>query len=493
MSSDTLFGLIERRCAEAPQALALQFGAQAITRGQWLERIEAATRTLRAENLPVGAAIAWLGLNSPEMLATLFACARLGLVFVPLNWRLAAPELAAIVQHAGARRLLGTPEFAALADQVRSSCPSPATAPAEAGLFGAADLLLVYTSGTTGEPKGAVHTQANVLANITAAIDAQDFDATTRVLAVLPLFHVGGLCIQVLPALAAGAAVNLHARFEPSAWLRDVAAWRPSTSLLVPAVMRALSTHTDWPAADLASLRFVNSGSSIVPAMAIAPFHARGVPVAQVYGSTETGPVSIVLRPQDAYAHVGSTGQPALNVQIRLVDSEGRDVPSGEVGEIHVKAPNVMRGYHRLPADPAFTGGWFHSGDLARRDAQGYYEVVGRAKDLIISGGENIYPAEIENIAAAWPGVSACAVVGLPDALWGEVPVLALVPAENAAIDSRALRAELAERLARFKQPRAIVVLDALPLTPLGKVRKSELATQLIASGAASTLTKADP
>jgi fatty-acyl-CoA synthase len=477
MTGDSLNARVEALAAQAPDAPALQCGGEHLTRAGWLRRIDAAADALRAEHLPRGAAVAWLGLNSPALLATLFACARLGLVFVPLNWRLAAPELARIVQHAGARRLLGTPECEPLAAQVRALGAAHG-----ATRFRAGDLLLVYTSGTTAAPKGALHTQANVIANIAAAIDAQGFDAITRVLAVLPLFHVGGLCIQVLPALAAGAALNLHARFDAAAWLRDVAAWRASTSLLVPAAMRALVGHADWPGADLASLRFVNSGSSVVPLPLIDAFHARGVPVAQVYGSTETGPVSLVLRPHEALAHPGRAGRPALNVQIRLVDGTGRDVPPGAVGEIHVKGPNVMRGYHREPGDPAFADGWFHSGDLARCDDAGYYEVVGRAKDVIISGGENIHPAEIENLASAWPGVAGCAVVGVADERWGEVPVLAIVAEPGAGFDASALRAELARHLARFKLPRDIVVLDALPLTALGKVRRAELAQALAAA-----------
>jgi fatty-acyl-CoA synthase len=197
-------------------------------------------------------------------------------------------------------------------------------------------------------------------------------------------------------------------------------------------------------------------------------FHARGVPVAQVYGVTETGPVSIVLRPDEALAHVGSVGRPARGVQVRLVE-----------GKVQLRAPNLARGYHRLPDDAAFADGWFRTGDLARVDGDGFYEIVGRSKDLIISGGENIHPDEIEQIALADPTVAEAAVVGLPDARWGEVPVLALVARPGQAVDEARLRAALEAALARFKQPRRIAVLDALPKTALGKVRKSALAQTL--------------
>jgi len=278
---------------------------------------------------------------------------------------------------------------------------------------------------------------------------------------VLPLFHVGGLCIQVLPTLAAGGRVRLHRRFDPGAWLADVQAWRPTTSLLVPATMRAVIEHPDWARTDLSSLAFLSTGSSVVPPALIEAFHARGVPVVQVYGSTETGPVG---------------------VRIRLLDDTGADLPGdepGAVGEIAVAGPNVMRGYHREEAHPSFRDGWFRSGDLARRDAQGRYEVVGRIKDMIISGGENIYPAEIENLLSGLPGLQECAVVGLPDPRWGEVGLLAVVRAPGSSLDEARLRGALEGRIARYKHPKRVVFLDELPKTALGKVQKSALVARL--------------
>jgi fatty-acyl-CoA synthase len=245
--------------------------------------------------------------------------------------------------------------------------------------------------------------------------------------------------------------------------------------------MQALLSHTGWPGADLRSLRFLNSGSQVVPVALIEAFHARGVPMAQVYGSTETGPFSIALRPDEAMARVGSVGRPAPGVRLKLADAAGDDVPAGEVGEICLQAPNLMRGYHRLPAGAGFVDGWFATGDLARADADGVVTVVGRSKDLIISGGENIHPAEIENLAATWPGVAEAAVVGLPDARWGEVPVLVLVAQAGATVDLVALHAHFNARLARYKHPRRMVLVDALPRTALGKVQKAGLAAALSA------------
>ncbi len=437
---------------------------------------EAALQHLQQDGVQRGAIVAWLGHNSWDLLATLVACERIGAVLLPLNTRLAAAELARILKHAGAGHLMGTPDAEKLAAEVLATVllqRGAAQGVVEGVIDG--DLLLVYTSGTTGAPKGAMHTRSGLQAGVLAAVAAQGLTAQSRVLSVLPLFHVGGLCIQTLPALAVGAKVLLHPRFDADAWFDAVATWRPTTTLLVPAVMKALIDHPRWPGADLASLAFVNSGSQIVPRTLIDAFHTRGVPVAQVYGATETGPVSIVLKPDEAMTHAGLTGRPALGVQLRL----------GDDGEILLKAPNLMRGYHRS-SEPAFDEqGWFHTGDLARSHDGGFIEVIGRKSDLIISGGENIHPAEIEQLVAAMPGVASCAVVGVPDERWGEVPVLALVrlagPA-GAGLHAEAVKAALAPQLARFKWPARVVFVAALPTTALGKVARAELRAWLTAA-----------
>lgn len=421
---------------------------------------------LRNDGVGPGDSVGWLALNSPRAIALLAASEQIGARYVPLNWRLAAPELAAIVRHAGLQLLLNDDAQAALAAQVRTLAPLPQPR-AEGHQSG--DVMLVYTSGTTGEPKGAIHTVAGMRANVAAAIETQGLDEETRTLAVLPLFHVGGLCIQVLPTLAAGGVVRLHARFDADAWFDDVAAWRPTTTLLVPAVMRALTEHPRWAGADLSSLAFVSAGSSIVPLPLIEAFHARGVSVAQVYGATETGPVTLVLPPAEAMAHVGSVGRPAPGVEVQLVS-----------GEIWVRAPNLARGYHRRPDDPAFAqDGWFRTGDLGRLRPDGRYEVIGRSKELIISGGENVLPAEIEQIALADAAVAEAVAIGVPDARWGEVPVLALVARPGMAPDLARLERAFEAQLARFKRPRRIVVLDELPKTALGKVARAVLLARL--------------
>ena len=438
-----------------------------------------------------GDRVAWLGFNHELQLVTLVACARLGAVFVPLNFRLAVPELQQVMADAQPRLLVHDSHHAstALALQaeglrhthhdtlIASAAPRGLPLP---DVKSDMPLLLVYTSGTTGVPKGAVHTQAALMANFRASAWAHDFVEGDKVLSTLPMFHVGGLCIQTLPALLAGVQVVLHPRFDPTAWLDEMATSRPTLSLLVPATMRALFEHPRWADTSLACLRGIMTGSSTVPVAYLETLHARGVPVSQVYGTTETGPVSIVLRLPEAMARVGASGWPHPQAQVKLIDVHGQEVRTGETGEVCLRAANLMRGYWRSDGErnAGLQDGWFHSGDLGQRAEDGCITIVGRSKDMIISGGENIYPAEIENQLVTLPGVAESAVVGVADVRWGEVPVAVLVRSADAAgqcLTAEAVMQHLQSRIARFKLPRRVVFVESLPKSALGKVQKPAL------------------
>jgi fatty-acyl-CoA synthase len=299
------------------------------------------------------------------------------------------------------------------------------------------------------------------------------------------MFHVGGLNNQTLPALQAGASVTLHRRFEPGPWLGDVATRKPTLSILVPATMVAVIGDPAWAATDLSSLRLLATGSSVIPESLIRAFQARGVPVTQIYGSTETAPIATVLLREDATAYAGSAGKPAAHCEVRIADGAGRDLPPGEFGEVLVRGPNVMRGYWNDPAatHAALQDGWFRTGDLARRDQHGYFWIAGRSSDLIISGGENIYPAELENVLADCADVAECAVIGVVDAKWGEAACACIVRKPGAALDEAGVLALFKDRLARFKHPRRIVFLAALPKNVMGKVQKFELKRLVEQSG----------
>jgi fatty-acyl-CoA synthase len=329
------------------------------------------------------------------------------------------------------------------------------------------EVLIVYTSGTTAAPKGAVLTQSALVWNAFNSIHAHDLRQDDHVLSPLPMFHVGGLNNQTLPALMAGATVTLHRRFEPGQWLADVATRRPTLSLLVPATMQAVIGHPAWEATDLSSLRMLNTGSMVVPESLIRAFHAREVPVGQIYGATETAPLAAVLMAHDAYAKPGSAGKAALHCEVRIVD-----------GEVQVRGPNVMRRYWNNPEATAAAfaeDGWFRTGDLGRWDVDGFLWIDGRSKDLIISGGENIHPAELENVLADCPDIAESAVIGIADPKWGETACAGVVRKPGSVLDEAGVLALFKDRLARYKHPRRVVFADSLPRNAMGKVQKFEL------------------
>jgi len=483
VSNPTLDAVLQRQ--EGSRA-ALQFAGRWLSYGELAAAAErAAAVAWHAWGVRPGERVAWLGGNHPGQLALLFGLARIGAILLPLNFRLAPAEWRRLVADCTPQHLVHDADWSQPARELAAGCGVAAhpveeleeDGAREAPRHAAADapVLLVYTSGTTAGPKAAVHTQANLLANMRIAAQVQGMGPADTVLTVLPLFHVGGLCIQTLPALHAGARVILHPRFAPDATLACIAAERPTLTLQVPATMKALLEHPQWAAADLSCLRAVWAGSSLLPAPLVEAFHARGVPVCNVYGATETGPFSIALPPEQAMDHVGSCGWPAPGVEARLGEAHG------DAAELLLRGPNVVRRYWPdLPACDA--GGWFATGDLARQAADGSYRIVGRAKELIISGGENIHPAEIEQALAQHPAVAECAAFGLPDARWGEIVAVAVVLHAGRQATEEELAAFLQERLARFKLPRRWFRLAQLPKTALGKVQRNLLAKDLASS-----------
>jgi len=481
--------LLERRATLSPADVAISFEGTTIDGETLWQATLAMAGRLRRLGIKVGDRVAHLGTNSADFLVLLFACARLGAMLVPLNWRLAVPEHCYMLDDADADLLIHDAAFARHVSALATSRPSCRMLVLEslAGLPGAAatgakgdagsPVLIVYTSGTTGRPKGAVLTQAALIWNAVNATLMHALADADHVLTTLPLFHVCGLNIQTLPVLLAGGRVTLHRRFDPAATLAAIARERPSLTVLVPAQMAALIAYPTWAATDLSSLRMVTTGSMIVPIPLIEAFHARGVPVIQVYGSTETAPIAICLPLSDHARKIGSCGKPAAHCTARIVGRDGADVTPGERGEILLRGPNLMREYWRNPdaTEAAYAGGWFHSGDIGHQDDEGYFFIDERTHDLIVSGGENIYPAELEAILAAETRIAEAVVVAAPDPRWGEVPVAYVVTRQGAEIAAAEILALFDGRLARFKHPREVIITDALPKNALGKVLRYKL------------------
>jgi fatty-acyl-CoA synthase len=491
-----LSDLIERNAAFTPDKAAIRFEGASLTYAAFHARIEQTARALQAEfGVASGDRVAILSLNRPDYLVLLYACARLGAMLVPLNWRLAAAEQLFILSDATPKVLVLEGAFAEILSAARKTMPDIGIVgldfiPRQGIAFDqllmqargegrdpqadlSCPLLIVYTSGTTGRPKGAVLKQQALLWNGVMSQHMHGLISDDHVLTVLPFFHVGGLNIQTTPALHHGATVTIHARFTPDTTLASIARDRPTLTVLVPAIIQAVTDHPGWAAANLSSLKAVSTGSTIVPPHLIERFVARGVPVLQVYGSTETCPVAVYTRLGGDLSRTGSTGLPGLACEAAVIDDDGIELPPDTPGEIVVRGPNVFSEYWRngQATSEALQDGWYRTGDIGRRDADGYFWVHDRKKNLIISGGENIYPAEVERVLLEHPDIVECGVIGRPDPRWDEVPVAYVIRRAGCSVEADHLKAHVSTQLARFKVPREFVFVDDLPRTALGKVQ----------------------
>ena len=498
-----LADLIQRNASFTPDKPAIVFDGDTLTYRQFAERIEKTACALKAEyRVRRGDRVAVLSLNRPDFLVLLYACARLGAMLVPLNWRLAVAEQMYILTDAAAKVLVLEQAFSGLLPALEQDLPDTHPIGLDFAPAGGSELsylmrrargdgrnphtdlscplLIVYTSGTTGRPKGAVLRQEALLWNGVMSQHMHGLTSEDHVLTVLPFFHVGGLNIQTTPALHHGAKVTIHARFAPDAALATIERDRPTLTVLVPATIQAISEHPAWATTDLTSLKAVSTGSTIVPPHLIDRFVARGVPVLQVYGSTETCPIAIYTRLGGNLSLTGSTGLAGLCCEAIIVDEAGNEMPADTVGEIAVSGPNVFFEYwgNENATRQALRDGWYRTGDIGLRNADGYIWVHERKSNLIISGGENVYPAEVERVLLEHPDVAECGVIGRPDPKWDEVPVAYVIRRKNSGVEAEALKAHVQAQLARFKVPRDIVFVEDLPRTALGKVQHFMLKQQ---------------
>ncbi|HWV84747.1 MAG TPA: AMP-binding protein [Capillimicrobium sp.] len=480
---------IRDRARATPDRVAIRFAGADTSYAELDARSERLAAGLLRAGLRRGDRVATLTANRPEHVEALFACAKAGLALVPLNWRLAPDELAYAIADAEPAIVLAEAGRAATLDATgarvhgieREALDALAAPPPGAPAPVADDdpLLIVYTSGTTGRPKGAVLTHANCFWTNLALERTAPIDAGDAVLAVLPQFHVGGWNVQPLLAWWVGATVVLEPAFDAGRVLDLLERERIAHMMGVPATYAMLAEHERFATADLSHLRRAIVGGAPMPEPLLRTWAARGVAIVQGYGLTEAAPNVLCVPPEDAERRIGWAGRPYPHVHVALRDpATGRLLGDGPgAGELVVRGPSVFAGYWRNPeaTAAAFADGWLLTGDVAERDADGFYALRGRLKELFISGGENVYPAEVERVLAEHDAIAEAAVVGVPDPRWGEVGAAFVVAAAGRDVDARELLAFAAERLARYKVPRAVRVVADLPRTSLGKVRREAL------------------
>lgn len=494
---------LKRRAARVPRAPALTCDGITWNYRELVERIERMSAALAAGGVTPGARVGYLGLNNPMFVVVLFASARLGAICVPLNFRLSGAELQYVIGDAGVHTLVVGEEHIEVIDSVRSQLGCQrfihrgdgAPGWESAGALMAASLsvpaavavraddvaVIMYTSGTTGHPKGAMLTHGNFWTNNLNEILLWDMVSTDVTLNFAPMFHVGGLLCGSMSTLVAGGHLVLQRGFEPAAIMQAITHYRVSVTFGVPAMLLFITQHPDFEKADLSSLRLVSVGGAPMPEPLLELFNARNIPVHQGYGMTETASMVTFLSPDRAVDKLGSCGTTPLLTEVRLIDMNGETISEADArGEICVRGANVMAGYWNQPqaTQASFTNdGWFRTGDVGYQDAEGFLYICDRLKDMVISGGENIYPAEVESVLYAHPDIAEVAVIGAPDARWGERVVAVVAPKPGKLITLEALQAFAEGKLARYKLPKELRLVEALPRNPTGKVLKARLRT----------------
>lgn len=464
-------------------------GKYAITYGELRSTVALYRAFFAAQGVAAGDNVGLLAKNSPEFVYSYMAIASLGAVVVPINYQLVPREIAYIVQDAKMKTFVVMNKYELEDDLQRygykqsvnqlvlSDIPSrlglDAAVPAKEDVDESQPCVIIYTSGTTGNPKGAVLTHRNLVANASAFVSVLPITADDNSLCVLPMYHSFAWTCAILGSLLQGGSITIQESFHPA---ETVTVIKNGVTVVygVPAMYNVFAARVspeDFKAVKL----FVSGGASLPEPVAKAFREKFGQPIVEGYGLSEASPV-VSVNPVN-HVKYGSIGLALPEVKTRIVDDSGNDLAAGEVGELLVQGPNVMKGYYNLPEATvqALQNGWLHTGDMARKDEEGYLYIVDRLKDLIITGGLNVYPREVEELLYAYPGVAEAAVIGVHDRLRGEAPYAFLAVKEGQTIDKAAVKAYLQANLAPFKQPREIAIVDSLPKNSTGKILKREL------------------
>lgn len=505
--------LLTKRAAITPnkEAFVEWERGRRFTFSQLNSRANGIANALLARGITPGDRVATLLKNSIEFVETYFAIAKIGAVMVPVNWRLVPAEIAYILQDSGASALIFDDDFEQAVTELQSGsrgelparlwlrCQNGKQAPPDwaesyssvlesssddeppTGAWDDDNLFIMYTSGTTGHPKGAVHSHEGMLWSQLTSMATSDMRGDDRFLLPLPMFHVG--CLNPVSLLVHRGGTGIIMRdLEMGEMLRCIDAEKISIFMAVPALLQFMLHAPEREQCDLSSLRWIATGAAPVPVSLLDDWAALGVSIHQAYGLTESCGPGTLLLPEDAAAKVGSCGRPQMHTEAKIVDGEGSIIPMGsaEAGELLLAGRHMMKEYWNKPEATADTlkNGWLYTGDICTWDSEGFITICDRKKDMIISGGENIYPAELENVLAACPDVQEAAVIGLPSAKWGETPLALVVAAPGSAPDADSLKQWCRDHLAGYKVPQLYELVDALPRNPSGKLLKPRLREQ---------------
>lgn len=489
-----------------PKGPCIKYQGLELTKAEFNIRINRLAHALLDLGVKKGDRVAALMANSNVFLEILFATSKLGVIMVPLNFRLAATELDFIINNAEPVVLFYSPEFLATVDELKDRVPTvkhricemsgghPDDPEFESWTIGKPESepvpdsevtlddgqFIMYTSGTTGKPKGAVITHGNTQWNAVNSIHAYPSDSSDVAVCCAPLFHIGALAVSAIPNIYLGATLVIQRLFDPINVLQLIEEHKATTMFGIPVMFLFMSQMPDFEKTDFSSMRYLLAGGSPCPKPLIETYLKKGAQFSQGYGMTETAPGITVLRPEEALEKLGSCGKPLFHLAMKIVDLKGNKVKRGEAGEILVKGPNVIREYWKRPDETAasFADGWFKTGDMGYEDEDGYLYIMDRRKDMYISGGENVYPAEVEDVLMGLPQVADAGVIGIPDEKWGETGMAVLVKTPETEVSEEEIIEACKLKLAKYKVPKKVVFVDELPRTLTGKILKKDLREQ---------------